>query len=258
MLNASPDLPQQLETLPRVGPSSKRQPRFSPIEAVLLTNADLDHTLGLFSLREGGRVRIHASDTVRQALAEGIGVQRVLENFCGVDWVTPPGQANPLLFRDGGDSGLEYRAVPLTWNAPPKYFHSSAPTSGAGPDSLGYWFRDRRTGGRLLFLPDVAEATESLRAVMTDCDLLLFDGTFWSETEMAGVGSSKERQARMGHLPISGEGGSLRILTGLAVPEKIYVHLNNTNPVLIEDSEERAEVEAAGVRVGADGMAFSI
>jgi pyrroloquinoline quinone biosynthesis protein B len=123
---------------------------------------------------------------------------------------------------------------------------------------VGYRIINEKTGGRLLFLPDVGELSADLLKVLPECDALLFDGTFWSETEMRDQGIGTLAAADMGHAPISGATGSLKRLAELKVRHKIYTHINNTNPVLFEDSPERAAVTAAGCVVGRDGMEITI
>ena len=125
-------------------------------------------------------------------------------------------------------------------------------------NTVGYRIVNERDGGRLLFLPDVRQIDEALRQELADCDVLLFDGTFWSENEMNECGVGNASAASMGHVPISGPGGSLKMLASLKMRNKIYVHINNTNPVLREDSQERAEVVASGCAVGWDGMEMTI
>lgn len=253
LLNASPDIRSQIESFPPLQPSAGKI-RGSPVEAVLLTNADLDHSLGLLLLREGEKLCVHATGAVRRSLTEGISIEQTLQSFCGVDWITPPAQASPLLCRDGSRSGLWYQAIALAGHAP-RFAKGTAETSG---HVVGYRIVDEQTGGRLLFLPDVAAIDDALRALLPDADALLFDGTFWSEDEMAARAAGTLAASRMGHVPVSGAGGSLQVLAGLAVKTKIYVHINNTNPILFEDSPERAAVTAAGCAVGLDGMEIKI
>src|SRR5439155_2681238 len=119
-----------------------------------------------------------------------------------------------------------------------------------------YRISDAETSGRLLFLPEVAAWSDELVRWLPECDVLLFDGTFWSENEMRERDAGSATASGMGHVPISGPGGSLKILAELQVKHKIYTHINNTNPILIEDSPERAAVEAANCVVGRDGLEF--
>jgi len=253
LLNASPDIRAQIENFPPLHPSSGKT-RNSPIEGVLLTNADLDHTLGLLLLREGEKLCIHATTNVRRALTEGISFQSALESFCGTRWIEPATKPEPLLRRDGLASGLLYEAMPLSGKSP-RFMKSGMATTG---NVVGYHITDVKTGGRLLFLPDVAELNETVLRRLSECDALLFDGTFWSENEMPERGLGTLSAADMGHAPISGARGSLKTLAKLKVPNKIYTHINNTNPILIDDSPECAAVKAAGCVVGRDGLALKI
>jgi pyrroloquinoline quinone biosynthesis protein B len=253
LLNASPDLRAQIESAPPLQPPAGKI-RDSPIEAVLLTNADLDHTLGLLLLREGEKLRVHATPAVRNSLAEGLALPSTLASFCGLEWIDPSKEVCPLLCRDGSRSGLLYQAFELS-GRPPRFVRKPAFVTG---HNVGYRLVDERTGGRLLFLPDVAGIDDALRARLPECDALLFDGTFWSEHEIQERGIGGLPASGMGHLPVSGSGGSLKVLAGLNVKHKIYVHINNTNPMLFEDSPERAAVAAAGCAVAWDGMEISI
>jgi len=146
-----------------------------------------------------------------------------------------------------------YRAIPLP-GKPPRFMKSKT-TEG---NVVGYHITDAKTGGRLLFLPDVAALNKTILHWLPQCDALLFDGTFWSETEMRDQGLGKLFAADMGHAPISGATGSLNVLAELKVRHKIYTHINNTNPILIEDSPEAAAVKAAGCVVGCDGISLEI
>jgi pyrroloquinoline quinone biosynthesis protein B len=222
---------------------------------VLLTNADLDHTLGLFLMREGERLAIHSTPAVQRSLSKALSLAPVLGAFCGVQWVRPPVKPLPLVYRDGSASGLLYHAVPLPGH-PPRYVRQRrAATAG---HVIGYRIIDAKTGGRLLFLPDVAELTKGLLGLLGDCDVLLFDGTFWANDELRRAGVGTLTASAMGHLPISGTHGSLKALARLPVKHKVFVHINNTNPMLLENSPERAAVLEAGCTVGRDGMEFEV
>jgi pyrroloquinoline quinone biosynthesis protein B len=254
LLNASPDLRAQIESFPPLHPPGEAV-RGTPIQAVLLTNADLDHTLGLMLLREGQMLRVHAPRAVQNSLRSGLAIDRVLSAFGGIEWVDSAEKPSPLLLANGTTSGLTYETVPLLGNAP-RFMREEA--AAPGPHVVGYRITDERTGGRLLFLPDVSAVDERLRRIMTQCDALLFDGTFWSEREMESRGTGSHTASFMGHLPISGDGGSLKLLAELAVQPKVYAHINNTNPILINGSAEAAAVEAAGCLIGCDGMEIKI
>lgn len=254
LLNASPDIRAQIESFPPLQPSTGKI-RKSPIEAVLLTNADLDHTFGLLLLREGEKLRIHATASVRQSLSEGISLAQALDCFCGAEWIEPLTEPQPLLLRNGSASALTYEAIPLKGKSP-RYVKAGA-TSSTG-NVVGYHITDNKTGGRLLFLPEVAQLDDKVLKILPECEALLFDGTFWSEDEMRERGTGTLSAADMGHGPISGASGSLNVLAKLGVKHKIYTHINNTNPILIEDSGECAAVKAAGCVIGWDGMEIQI
>ncbi len=252
LINAAPDLPAQIAAFPALQPRPGAL-RNTPIAAVLLTNADLDHTLGLLILREGGRLNVHATRAVRETVDRCLGVTTILDAFCGVAWHEPPeGSFAALRGADGLESCLHYRAVGLPGN-PPRF--AKANGSG-GRHSVAYQLVDRRTGGRLLVAPDVAGLNDELRTALLDSDAVLFDGTFWSGDELAQVKDRAPSAAEMGHVTIKDV--SLALLGGLPAARKIYIHLNNTNPVLAPGSRERAAVEAAGIAVGFDGLEFEL
>jgi pyrroloquinoline quinone biosynthesis protein B len=253
LLNASADIRAQIESFAPLQPVAGKM-RNSPIEGILLTNADLDHTLGLMLLREGEKLCIHATANVRRALTEGISFQPALESFCGSQWIEPPTKLEPVSQRDGSPSGLLYEAIPLPGKSP-RFMKNNIAMTG---NVIGYRITDLKTGGRLLFLPDVAEMNETVLRWLPECDVLLLDGTFWSENEMPNRNLGNLSAADMGHAPISGARGSLKSLAELKVTNKIYTHINNTNPILFEDSAERDAVKAAGCVVGTDGMEFKI
>jgi pyrroloquinoline quinone biosynthesis protein B len=251
LVNASPDIRAQLEAFPALQPAQSST-RNSPLESVLLTNADLDHTLGLLCLREGGPLTIHASESVRSFLSEKLAFTSILEAFCGVRWKAPPSADwAALAWANGSPSGLAYRAIILRSPAP-----AYGPKDAGEDETTAFFFRDERTGGTLLVAPDVFEIDAELAEALAGADAILFDGTFWSEDELAGVKTSARRASAMGHLPI--RDGSLEILARSSARRRAYVHLNNTNPVLFPDSLERRAVEKAGIAIGRDGMEFEL
>jgi pyrroloquinoline quinone biosynthesis protein B len=256
LLNASPDIGRQIESFPPLQPA-RFHPRGTSIQGVLLTNADMDHTLGLLLLREGAVATIHASRETEVALTNGLGLLPALRSFCKTKIVRVSRAERRLRHADGSPSALSYQAFEVPGKRPRfaakiKRGHSVA--SGA----IGYKIRDLNTGGRLIYVPEILRVTESLAEFMNNCELLLFDGTCWSDDEMARRGIAGPTAAKMGHVPINGAGGSLRALAGVTFPRKVYVHINNTNPILFEKSPERRRVVAAGWQIGEDGMEFKI
>ena len=251
LVNASPDLPAQIHGFPDLQPRSQ-PPRNSPIAGVLLTNSDLDHVLGLFSLREGGQANIYAPSAVR-ATASALGLETVLNTFCGSRWHEPPtGNFAPLCPAPDNPSNLLYRTIALP-GRPPPFAQGTAPS---GIHSVAYQFLDERTGGRLLVAPDVAAVNEGLLEALANSDAILFDGTFWSSDELAAIKPNAPRASDMGHVTI--KDCSLALLAKMAAPKRIYIHINNTNPILAPNSPERAAVEAAGLTVGSDGLEFEL
>ncbi len=249
LLNASPDVRTQIESFPALHPS--RGPggdREVPLQAVLLTDAELDHTLGLLLLREGGGLVLHATEATRDTLHEGTSLLRTLEAYCPVEWrPVVPGAEVPLA------DGLSYRAfdVPTTKRAR----FGSASREGR---VVGYRLTDERSGRALVHLPVLQELTPAVCAELEECACLLVDGTCWSDDELVRLGLAGRTAREMGHLPISGPGGSLEQLAPLPVERRIYVHVNNTNPVLLEDSPERRAVEEHGMEVAVDGLELEV
>jgi pyrroloquinoline quinone biosynthesis protein B len=252
LINAASDLAAQIEACQALQPDF-RTPRNSPIAGVLLTNADLDHLLGLFSMREGSPLHIHATSATWAGANGSLGVSAILDVFCGTIWHEPPTvEFAPLVVRSGAAAGLTYRAIELPGGAPA--FARKAPCPGA--HSVAYQFLDQRTGGRLLVAPDVGGLNDALIEALSDSDAVLFDGTFWSDDELCAVKPNAPKASGMGHVTI--RDCSLDLLGKLAARQKIYIHINNTNPILALDAPERAAVEAAGIVVGSDGLEFHL
>lgn len=243
LVNASPDLRQQLETL---NPRRVGGVRSLPVAGVLLTDAEIDHTAGLLLLRESAApVRIFGDAGVERALTDGYPVLPMLECYCGAEWQTlEPGRAQPL---DG--SSLAVEPFPAGGDAP-RYLGGSD----VELEASGFVFRDRATGGVVTYVPGLARLDDGVVARFTASDLVLVDGTFWRDDELARLGISDRGARDMGHVPLSGPGGTLELLAGLERPRKVLVHINNTNPILLEDSAERQEVVRAGVEVAYDGL----
>jgi pyrroloquinoline quinone biosynthesis protein B len=249
LFNASPDVGAQLASCPALhpgcGPDGARE---VPLEAVLLTDAELDHTLGLLLLREGRGLVLHATEAVHDTLCHGTSLLRTLDAYCPVEWrPVVPGTPVPLA------EGLSCRAfdVPTTKRA------RFGPTETEGR-VVGYRLTDERSGRALVYLPCVQELTAAVRAELDDCACLLIDGTCWSDDELIRLGLAGKTARAMGHLPIDGPGGSLGQLSALPVERKIYIHINNTNPILLEDAPERRVVERHGMEVAVDGLELKI
>ncbi|HLI48893.1 MAG TPA: pyrroloquinoline quinone biosynthesis protein PqqB [Chthonomonas sp.] len=250
LLNASPDITHQIEAFPELYP---RPARHTPIQGVLITNADLDHILGLFLLREHSPLVLYTTPTTRQTLTESLALERILNPYTQLVWRLLPHIPQPLLLSNESPSGLLIQAISLPGN-PPRYGHQAS--KALEGHTVGLSLTDIQTSGRLLYLPDLPCWPESLTAECAHCGLLLVDGTFWDEQEMIALGFSTRTATQIGHLPISGPSGSLSHLMELHTRYKVYVHINNTNPILIPQSKQRQLVESAGCLVGEDGMEF--
>ena len=258
LLNASPDIHAQIESFsalrPRSGPGSGVS-RTVPVRAVLLTDAELDHTLGLLLLREGGGLEVHATAASHGTLCDGTSLLRTLEAYCPVTWVhVVPGRDTPL-----GD-GLSYRAFDVPTTKRPRFESARVSKEGGtgGGRVVGYRLTDVRTGGVLVYLPAVQELTAQVHRELAGCACLLVDGTCWQDDELIRLGAGSKTAREMGHLPISGPGGSLEQLSPLPIDRKIYIHVNNTNPILLEDAPERRTLEQHGIEVAVDGLELQI
>jgi pyrroloquinoline quinone biosynthesis protein B len=227
LINASPDLPRQIESTRQLQPGRPADagPRNSPIAGVLLTNADVDHALGLLLLRQQETpVVVYASDETQKALA---WIHGILAPFCGIEWRKIGADFQSL------SGNIAFRAIAM---------HSS----------VVFQFRDDRSGATALLAPSVGKVTDELRDAVHASDLVIFDGTFWSDGELALVRPGARRAREMNHLPISD--GSLDFLRESSTRRKIYTHINNTNPILMPGTQERAQVEQAGIEIARDGL----
>jgi pyrroloquinoline quinone biosynthesis protein B len=245
LINASPDVRAQIEAFPGLHPHGDRT---TPLQAVLLTDAELDHTLGLLLLREADGLRLYTTPAVHKALCDGSGVLRTLERYCPIEWqAVVPGADMPLA------DGLSCRAFDVPTTKRDRF--------GTGTDHgrvVGYRLTDQRGGGTLVYLPGVQALTPALRAEIEGCDCLLIDGTCWRDDELIRLGLANKTAREMGHLPISGPDGSLAQVRSLDVGRTIFVHMNNTNPILLEDTPERRVLADSGMEVAMDGLEVEV
>jgi pyrroloquinoline quinone biosynthesis protein B len=252
LFNASPDILVQLRSLPALQPA--RAIRDTAIVAVVLVDSQIDHTTGLLMLREGGPLRVYATDCVHEDLTSGNPVFTILGHYCGIDW-QPMRAEHEAYFTIDGVPGLEFRAVALTSKAPPYSPHRRAPRVG---DNVGMVVRDTRSRRTLFYAPGLGQIEAPLGELLGQADCLLVDGTFWTDDELLRLQISPKRARDMGHLPLSGPGGMLEVLAAYTHPRKVLIHINNTNPILDEDSRERAELAAAGIEVAHDGLEIAL
>jgi pyrroloquinoline quinone biosynthesis protein B len=245
VLNASPDIHRQIQQAAELWPAS---PRHTPIRGLVLSNGDMDHILGLFSLRESQPLELLATPRVIHGLFERNAMTKTLQRFEGQLTMRPLDLNTPVSL----GHGMTVRAVPLSGKLP-VHLEGSMPPSGEDNVALVV----EQGGKRLVYATSCPDVRELLPLVTPDTTLVV-DGTFYTEDELVNLGLSKARAKSMAHQPIAGEAGSLPVLGALVqksgIKQIIYTHLNNTNPVLRKDSAERARVEAAGIAVAFDGM----
>ena len=254
LLNASPEIRSQIEGFGGLHP---RGPRDSPIAGILITNGDLDHCLGLLSLRESHPLQIFSTEQVRRGFTESNALYTTLERFSGqVTWrALKLGAETELKLLDGRGSGLDVQAVAVPGQPPLHLRGRFAP----GPeDNVAYRICDRASGHLLLYMSGVAAVTPAVLAAIDGTDCVFFDGTFWAAYELITLGLGDKRAEDMAHLPIGGAQGSLAQLAHIKAPQRYYIHINNTNPILRDDSAEHAAVTASGWHVAYDGLEFEV
>jgi pyrroloquinoline quinone biosynthesis protein B len=236
LFNASPDLRSQIADFPLLANAGKKL-RSTAIAAVVLTDGELDHVIGLLSLRESGGLQLFCSKTVHGLLTNKFPLLPVLKNYCEVRVSHFPTQIASLrisVFNFGSKS-------------PPYAPRLKSP-------GLVVGLKIESAKRSLAYFPGLPAITIKVEKFIAGCDCLLVDGTFWSEREMVSLGLSRRSARDMGHVPIDGPRGTLKWLQSLKIPRKIYIHINNTNPILKRNSRERKMVERAGVEISRDGM----
>lgn len=254
LINASPDVRLQIEQTTALHPRTTRD---SPIAAIVLTNGDLDHCLGLLSLRERQPLTVYATASVWRGLMERNILFRTLDRFPGqITWrELKPESEERLVSASGKPLGLSIRAVAVPGKVP---LHLEGIVSPSEEQNIGVLVREDSDHPLFAYFPSVARITPLVRETVARADLLVFDGTFWSSDELVRYGISRRSAEDMAHVPMSGEQGSLALLSDLTVPRRLFTHINNTNPILREDSPERRRVTASGWDVAYDGMELKL
>jgi len=259
LLGASPDLRYQIESMPALQPcvnNSSQDIRQSPIAGAVFANADIDHVLGLLLLRELQPLSIHATLSVRRILSEDNSMFAMLNRVRGqLTWTEfEPDEEFPLLNADSEDSGLTCLALSLGRHYPAYVTQFRQTELSRREASLGL-FIESSTGKRLAFLPAVPQIDNVLLHDLESTDVVLLDGTFWSDDELIRIQGHGQTAEEMGHVPVE---ESLRRLAELRHPRKIYLHINNTNPMLDESSAEHRQVRDAGWEIAEDGWQFEL
>jgi pyrroloquinoline quinone biosynthesis protein B len=252
LFNASPDLLAQIKSFPALQPG--RGIRDTGIRAIVLVDGQIDHTTGLLMLREGKPLEIWCTDMVHEDLTTGNPLFKILGHYAGVNRHRLPIEPGNSFAIDGIEH-LRFTSVALKSKAPPYSPHRDNPHDG---DNVGIRITDTRTGRSLFYAPGLGEIEPHLRPLLEQADALMVDGTFWTDDEMIQLGISKKHARDIGHLPQSGAGGMIAVLQPLRAQRKVLIHINNTNPILDEDSPQRAQLSAAGIEVAHDGMELDI
>jgi pyrroloquinoline quinone biosynthesis protein B len=240
LINASPDLGQQIRATRALHPAGEL--RGSPIDAVVLTGAEIDQITGLLSLRESSPFTLYATPSSHAAVAANamFGAMTAMTRRA-----VNPGEK----FMLAGNIEANLFTVP---GKLPLYLEGDDPDIGA-ESAANVGIELAYNGARLIFVPGAAAVSDAMRKRFARADAILFDGTLFTDDEMLRTGTGKKTGRRMGHMPIDGEGGTLDALNGIKA-RRMFVHINNTNPILIDGSPERTKVEAAGWQVAEDGM----
>jgi pyrroloquinoline quinone biosynthesis protein B len=253
LFNASPDILEQIRTNPILQPA--RAVRDTAIAGVVLMDGQIDHATGLFMLRErNSPLPLWCTDPVEEDLSQGNPILRVLGHYCGVDRhrIALDGQA----FEVPGVPDVQFRAMPLSSKAAPYSPHREQSVPG---DNIGMLISDRRSGRSAFYAPGLGEITPPVFEAMSGADAVLVDGTFWTDDEMIGLGLSRKTARDIGHLPQSGPGGMIEWLGRMPRhTRRLLIHINNTNPILDEDSGERAVLGRHGIEVCEDHLTIEL
>ena len=252
LINASPDVLQQIKAFPALQPA--RALRDTGIAAVLLMDAQIDHTTGLLMLREHRqKLPLFCHPLVREDLSTGNPLFKVLSHYCDIDWHELHLQQ---AFQVPGVSGLQFEALPLISNAPPYSPHRDKPQPG---DNVGLSVKDEASGKTLFYAPGLGQMEPHVWQAMQQADCVMVDGTLWTDDEMISLGASKQTSRSMGHMPQSGADGMIEWLDKLpSHVRKILIHINNTNPILDDSSPQRQTLTAHGIEVAFDGMEIEL
>ena len=249
LFNASPDVLEQIRSHPALQPG--RTPRDTAIGGIVLMDGQIDHATGLFMLREHkGPLPLWCTDPVEEDLTQGNPVLRVLSHYCGVQRHAIP--LDGRAFEIPGVPGLSLCALPLSSKAAPYSPHREQSVPG---DNIGMSITDTRSGRTLFYAPGLGAIDEPVYKAMTAAHAVMVDGTFFTDDEMPAMGLSKKTARQIGHLPQSGAGGMMEWMARLPkATRRLLIHINNTNPILDEDSAERAQLTREGITVCEDGM----
>ncbi len=252
LINAGPDVSRQIETFAALhaGPGIRE----TPLAGVILTDAELDHSIGLLSLREGSHLTIYGTETVRRCLHTSFPVFPMLKNYCSWEWQTLAPDFKERI-GDASEGSILIETIPVS-KKPPLYAQSTN-----DPEAIwevGLLLQNERSGKCVAYFPTLDTMTPEIESALHKADILLVDGTFWSEDELVSLGATKRNARDMGHLPISGASGMIEKLTSFSAERKILIHINNSNPILKNGSKEAKDLKQQGIEIAYEGMELEV
>ncbi|MFC5401436.1 pyrroloquinoline quinone biosynthesis protein PqqB [Cohnella soli] len=250
LINATPDVGAQVEAFAALHPGPYI--RETPIRGVILTDAELDHTIGLLQMRENAEIEVYAPSCVLQALSGPLPIRRILEPYAKFHWSNVEAGESFWLFEE------RLNVYPFRLGCKPPRYATASVDKEKEAWVMGYRITDRLTGGVFVYAPGIESWTDELTEHLSHADCVMIDGTFWEADELQRLGVSDLLASEMGHVPISGPSGSLERLADLTAKRKIYIHINNTNPILDEHSAEYHRLRSLGIEIGFDGLAAEV
>jgi pyrroloquinoline quinone biosynthesis protein B len=255
LINASPDIRQQINQTPQLWPLDPKQERGTSIRSIILTDSQVDHTTGLLTLREGLPLPVYCTDVVYEDLTTGFPLFTMLKHWHGGLQRHPISTEFTDCFTPEGISGLTFQPVVLESNAPPYSAYRDKVVPG---NNIGLKIIDDATGKYVFYAPGCVQANAMVESMLADASCVLFDGTLWLDDEMIQKGFSERLGTQMGHMPVNGPDGAVALLNRFPIDRKILIHINNTNPVLNEASDAHAYLRDNNIELAFDGMTIEL
>lgn len=255
LINASPDLRQQINASEPLWPKDKSIQRGTAIRSVVLTDSQIDHVTGLLTLREGLPLPVYCTDVVYEDLTEAFPIFPMLSHWHGGLQRQRISTDYAQAFSPQGAEGLVFRPVVLASNAPPYSRYRDNIVDG---NNIGLHITDPASGTSVFYAPGCVQANAQVQEMLSVADCVLFDGTLWLDDEMIQKGFSQRLGTQMGHMPMNGPDGTVALLSRFDISRKILIHINNTNPVLNEASDAHAYVKSHGIELAYDGMLIDL
>ena len=255
LINASPDLRQQINHTPELWPADKQQQRGTSIRSIILTDSQIDHTTGLLTLREGLPLPVYCTDVVHEDLTTAFPLFTILKHWHGGLQRHSIDTDCTASFTPQGAEGLVFNPVVLESNAPP---YSSYRDKVVPGNNIGLQITDTASGKSLFYAPGCVQASPLVESMLDQASCVLFDGTLWLDDEMIQKGFSNRLGSQMGHMPVNGPDGTVSLLNRFNIDRKVLIHINNTNPVLNEDSEAHQYLTDNDIELAYDGMHITL